>query len=333
MLVKEYRLAMPLTVEEYRIGQLYMIAKHSHEQSEKGEGVEVVTNEPFYHEVHGQGQFTEKRVYLNSKLPTWVSSWVPAIFYITEKAWNYYPYTITEYSCSFLPRFSVSIETRFEDNAGTTENCLNLSPEVLSSLTVDHVDIAMEDMPEHKYKESEDPKIFKSKKTGRGPLGPGWKESKDHPVMCSYKVVSVKFEVWGLQTRVESFVHSSIREILLLGHKQAFAWIDDWYDLTMEDLRRWEKEMQTETNKKVVGTNPPTPTTPKEIDLNACGNGSGSDGVRTPTTPKTPSSRFGGFGFFSSSSATAASSSAAPASTASTSGGGEEGTPPPFSDK
>ena len=54
MLVKEYRLAMPLTVEEYRIGQLYMIAKHSHEQSEKGEGVEVVTNEPFYHKVHGQ---------------------------------------------------------------------------------------------------------------------------------------------------------------------------------------------------------------------------------------------------------------------------------------
>jgi hypothetical protein len=29
---------MPLTVEEYRIGQLYMIAKHSLEQSEKGEG-------------------------------------------------------------------------------------------------------------------------------------------------------------------------------------------------------------------------------------------------------------------------------------------------------
>ena len=54
MLVKEYRLAMPLTVDEYHIGQLFMIAKHSHEQSEKGEGVEVVTNEPFFHEEHGQ---------------------------------------------------------------------------------------------------------------------------------------------------------------------------------------------------------------------------------------------------------------------------------------
>ena len=34
---------------QYRIGQLFMIAKHSMEQSEKGEGVEVVSNEP--HEV------------------------------------------------------------------------------------------------------------------------------------------------------------------------------------------------------------------------------------------------------------------------------------------
>ena len=68
MLVKEYRLAMPLAVEEYRIGQLYMIAKHSHEQSEKGEGVEVVTNEPFYHEVHGQ---------VSATVRNWVGECVP----------------------------------------------------------------------------------------------------------------------------------------------------------------------------------------------------------------------------------------------------------------
>ena len=34
---------------QYKIGQLYMIAKHSHEESQKGEGVEVVENRP--HEV------------------------------------------------------------------------------------------------------------------------------------------------------------------------------------------------------------------------------------------------------------------------------------------
>ncbi|KAJ1131314.1 hypothetical protein NDU88_009651 [Pleurodeles waltl] len=95
MLQKEYRICMPLSVEEYKIGQLYMISKHSHEQSSDGEGVEVVINEPFEHPVYGRGQYTEKRVHLNRKLPTWIRGFVPKIFYIIEKAWNYYPYTIT----------------------------------------------------------------------------------------------------------------------------------------------------------------------------------------------------------------------------------------------
>lgn len=42
-----------------------MISKHSHEQSEQGEGVHVVKNEPQEDETHGLGQYTEKRVYLS----------------------------------------------------------------------------------------------------------------------------------------------------------------------------------------------------------------------------------------------------------------------------
>ena len=34
MLTKEYRIPLPMTVEEYRIAQLYMIAKKSREESE-----------------------------------------------------------------------------------------------------------------------------------------------------------------------------------------------------------------------------------------------------------------------------------------------------------
>ena len=33
MLIKEYRIPLPLTVEEYRIAQLYMIAKKSKQES------------------------------------------------------------------------------------------------------------------------------------------------------------------------------------------------------------------------------------------------------------------------------------------------------------
>ena len=41
-----------------------MIARHSAEQSKGGEGVEVVENRPCHDDEHGDGQFTEKRIYL-----------------------------------------------------------------------------------------------------------------------------------------------------------------------------------------------------------------------------------------------------------------------------
>lgn len=54
-----------MSLFQYRIGQLFMIAKHSSEQSQQGEGVEVVTNEPCEHPEYGKGQFTEKRIHLS----------------------------------------------------------------------------------------------------------------------------------------------------------------------------------------------------------------------------------------------------------------------------
>ena len=34
-------------------------------------------------------------LFTNSRLPSWIRSLIPRVFYITEKAWNYFPYTIT----------------------------------------------------------------------------------------------------------------------------------------------------------------------------------------------------------------------------------------------
>ncbi|XP_042635712.1 LOW QUALITY PROTEIN: cytoplasmic phosphatidylinositol transfer protein 1-like [Catharus ustulatus] len=254
MLIKEYRICMPLTTEEYRVGQLYTISKHSHQESEKGEGVEVVKNEPHEDPIHGPGQFTEKRVHLSSKLPSWARAVTPRIFYITEKAWNYYPYTITEYTCSFLPKFSIYIETKYEDNCGDSENIFH-SDKILGDHEVSFLDIAFDEIPERYYRSLEDPRFFSSAKTGRGPLREGWRQH-TKPIMCSYKLVSVKFEVWGLQTRVEQFVHKVIRDILLIGHRQAFAWVDEWCDMSLEEVRAFETQMQVATNQKLGSQHP-----------------------------------------------------------------------------
>ncbi|CAL8257865.1 unnamed protein product [Boreogadus saida] len=248
MLLKEYRICMPLTVEEYRIGQLYMISKHSCEQSDGGEGVEVVQNEPELHPQHGPGQVTEKRIYLSSKLPSWAKSFVPRFFYVTEKAWNFYPYTITEYSVSFLPKFSIRIDTQFENNNGQNANVFGDQPTPEESVCF--LDILTDPIPEKNYKESEDLSRWQSDKTGRGPLEEGWRASAE-PIMCSYKRVSCSFEVFGVQGRTEEFIHKNIRDILLVGHRQAVAWIDEWHGMSLDQVREYERLLQEETNSKV----------------------------------------------------------------------------------
>ncbi|XP_056458749.1 cytoplasmic phosphatidylinositol transfer protein 1b [Gadus chalcogrammus] len=248
MLLKEYRICMPLTVEEYRIGQLYMISKHSCEQSDGGEGVEVVQNEPELHPQHGPGQVTEKRIYLSSKLPSWAKSFVPRFFYVTEKAWNFYPYTITEYSVSFLPKFSIRIDTKFENNNGQNANVFGDQPTPEESVCF--LDILTDPIPERSYKESEDLSRWQSDKTGRGPLEEGWRASAE-PIMCSYKRVSCSFEVFGVQCRTEEFIHKNIRDILLVGHRQAVAWIDEWHGMSLDQVREYERLLQEETNSKV----------------------------------------------------------------------------------
>lgn len=90
-------------------------------------------------------------------------------------------------------------------------------------------------------------------------------------MMCSYKLVSVSFEVWGLQTRVEDYVHRAIREILLVGHRQAVAWLDQWFNMTEEDVRKFESEMHSATNEKVLQQQNET-----------------ASPLQTPATPATP---------------------------------------------
>lgn len=92
----------------------------------------------------------------------------------------------------------------------------------------------------------------------RGPLLEGWRDDQP-PVMCSYKLVNASFEVWGLQTRVEDFIQRCIRDVLLLGHRQAFCWIDSWYEMSIEDVRIYEKQLQAETNAKFAAPPVGTP--------------------------------------------------------------------------
>ncbi|KAJ8287128.1 hypothetical protein GJAV_G00047970 [Gymnothorax javanicus] len=147
--------------------------------------------------------------------------------------------------------FVIKIETWHKPDMGTLENVHELDAATWKMVTVTPIDIADKDqVSSADYKEEEDPALFKSEKTGRGPLGPNWKEelanSPDCPHMCAYKLVTVKFKWWGLQSKVENFIHQQERRIFTNFHRQLFCWMDGWVGLTMEDIRRMEDETQKE---------------------------------------------------------------------------------------
>jgi hypothetical protein len=254
MLIREYRIPMPLSVEEYRIAQLYMVAKFSRERTTKGEGIEILVNEPFENE-NGKGQYTHKVIHLGSHLPAWLKSFLPvSVTSVEEKAWNAYPYVKTVYTCPFFgDRFSIVSETRYLGDDGTTANVHNLPADQLKVRELDFIDIVTEPVDPRYYKKEEDPTIFISAKTKRGPLDKQWRTT-FNPRMCIYKVAFVEFKVWGLQTRVESWLHKSmVRDVVLLGHKQAYCWIDEWCGLTMEDIRKYEDETKVLLDKLRTG--------------------------------------------------------------------------------
>ncbi|XP_023216410.1 protein retinal degeneration B-like isoform X2 [Centruroides sculpturatus] len=73
--------------------------------------------------------------------------------------------------------------------------------------------------------------------------------------MCAYKLCRVEFKYWGMQSKIEKFIHDiALRKTMLRAHRQAWAWQDEWIELTMDDIRQLEKETQEALAKKMCTT-------------------------------------------------------------------------------
>ena len=250
MLVKEYRIALPMSVEEYRIAQLYMIQKKSREESSgEGSGVEIIVNEPYTDGPGGNGQYTFKIYHIGSHLPGWFRAILPkSALRVEEEAWNSYPYTKTRYRCPFVEKFLLEIETKYINDGGEQENVFNMSQSEMKQRQIDYIDIVKDPISSGDYKKEEDPKLYKSTKTQRGPLTDAWwKDYKrsGKTIMTSYKLCRVEFKYWGMQNKIERFIHEiGLRKTMLRAHRQAWCWQDEWFGLQISDIRRLELETQ-----------------------------------------------------------------------------------------
>uniref|UniRef100_A0A8C1RP20 Phosphatidylinositol transfer protein membrane associated 2 n=1 Tax=Cyprinus carpio TaxID=7962 RepID=A0A8C1RP20_CYPCA len=260
MLIKEYRIPMPMSVEEYRIAQLYMIQKKSREESEgEGSGVEIMENRPYTDGPGGSGQYTHKVYHIGQHIPSWFRSILPkAALRVEEESWNAYPYTRTRYTCPFVEKFSIDIETYYRSDTGCHNDVFNMSSVEKRQRDIDPIDIVNDFIAPHEYLAEEDPKLYKSYKTQRGPLCDDWIAEINNnpgkmPIMCAYKLCKVEFRYWGMQSKIERFIHDvGLRKVMVRAHRQAWCWQDEWYGLTMEDIRQLELETQLALAQKMA---------------------------------------------------------------------------------
>lgn len=178
MLITEFRIILPLTVEEYQVAQLYATAEVSKQNTGGGEGVEIQKNEPFTKTMseaflgrYSTGQYTKKIYHLGSRVPGFVRLlFSDSSLSLHEEAWNAYPYCKTVLTNPYMKEnMLIDISTLHLPDRGDSENAHQLTGDELKKRTIVYINIA-DKVTGGDYKAEYDPEKFKSEKTGRGPL-------------------------------------------------------------------------------------------------------------------------------------------------------------------
>ncbi|XP_059626739.1 uncharacterized protein LOC132269524 [Cornus florida] len=249
--IKEFRIVMPVSLDEYQIAQMYMVMKMQQESTTSTEGVEILERRTFEDDVVGKGQYTSKIYRLQSKVPAWLTAFAPANSLIMqEEAWNAYPRCKSVIKCPYLTKFLLTIETVHKADNGHSENVHGLSEEQLAARQVEIIDIASATRDYWSYmigSSTSDLSKFKSRRTGRGPLLEGWQD-RCEPVMTAYKLVTVDVQYWGFSSRIEQALLMGERALFLESHRNCFSWIDEWFGMTVETLRELEQQSDSSLN-------------------------------------------------------------------------------------
>ena len=273
--VHEFRIPLPLGIDEFRRGQLFMTAKAEVEAATGQEGVVVLKNEP-YDNTDGHlgvcpitgtliprnaGIYTLKHYIFASKVPPLLKALAPAsALYLIEVAWNCYPHCKTALVSGYLSKetLRIDVETLHVEGDLGVENAIGLTDAELRLREVEVLDIrsAAGSPSDPAYRAERDPSRFTSVKTGRGPLQEGWfvGAAAPRPFMVAYKVVRVHCSIFGLSSVVEKAVLGQQRGLFTQTHCKAFVTLDEWFESSLEDIRLLEDEAAAKS-KAIMGSN------------------------------------------------------------------------------
>ena len=111
--IYEYRIPMPLTLQEFDIGRNFMVSRVNEEEDDGsgGKAVNFVSLDIQNHSLFGAGQHSIKWYNIARRMPAWLRSLSSTPLVLSEDAWNFYPYTQAVLRLPILSKFSLRIQT------------------------------------------------------------------------------------------------------------------------------------------------------------------------------------------------------------------------------
>lgn len=242
----EYRIVLPLTLEEYNISQLYVVAQLSKSESTGDTSIKILENTDYEHEAFGKCRKTVKIMNLNSKVPGFIRAIVPSkkALRLEETAYNAYPRCNTNYKNLYFSEstFKMQVDSLHKSGADFEDNVLNLPDNLYSKTKIVYLDIS-----ENIINKDFDPK----KVEGRGVNGKGWIEKcKENgvPLMTCYKHVTVEVNFFPFGS-IAGKIADKMKDIFLEAHQRLYCEIDNWISMTIDDIRKLEEETKNDLEK------------------------------------------------------------------------------------
>uniref|UniRef100_G3TNE8 Phosphatidylinositol transfer protein membrane associated 1 n=1 Tax=Loxodonta africana TaxID=9785 RepID=G3TNE8_LOXAF len=218
-----------------------MQKKSREESSGEGSGVEILANRPYTDGPGGSGQYTHKVYHVGSHIPGWFRALLPkAALQVEEESWNAYPYTRTRYTCPFVEKFSIEIETYYLPDAGQQPNVFNLSGAERRQRILDTIDIVRDAV-------GQEDRCPSSHSHPLGSAGPallcGWASGVPRGAITQPQGLGCDCGGWNPGGGgSDASASAGLRRVMLRAHRQAWCWQDEWTELSMADIRALEEE-------------------------------------------------------------------------------------------
>lgn len=258
MRIIEYRIILPISIEQYPKADTFMFNHRMEIGASEGECVELADSKSYVGE-EGPVFYASRIYHCKNRVPKFLQWLVPdSICAFREDSWTYYPKCKGKFIVDFLgDKFNVNIKThqyKFTSVEEIPENGSELTDEELAIREIKYVDILLNDpVPEKKewdlngfsYEDANIHELKTYDATGFDDTKPPkWIENYKGEMTIVTKVIIADIPIWGVQTMAEKLIVENMALSTFIDSARAtVGWAPYWHQMSMEEVEKMNEDV------------------------------------------------------------------------------------------